>query len=138
VDSNSQFPTNGDLSTAHSSKSESADSQTPFGELLPLSANSKMGPTPHVIRTTSEIVEQRLRKKIQRLITQRDHWKSEYEKLSYILRLFPYSHAEKTYAESRVRHEKMKRLSEYDTMVPLLVSENERLKAQIETLKKTT
>jgi len=125
VDSNSQSPTNGDPSIAPTSVSGNVNSS-----LLP-----PFGPSPHLILKTSEIREQRLRKKIRRLITQRDHWKSEYEKLSYILRMFPYSYAEERYSESKIRSEKLKRLSDYDAMVPALVNENERLKAEIEKLK---
>jgi hypothetical protein len=134
VDSNSQSLPNGDPSIVLSSKSESADSPTHFGESSERSANFKIGPNPVVIKTISEIKEQRLLKKVARLQTQRDYWKSKYDKLSHVLAIFPYSHAERSYAESKARSEKLKRLNEYDTMVPLLVSENERLKAQIQIL----
>ena len=95
-----------------------------------------LGPNPHVILPTSAIVEQRLRKRILKLTQQRDHWKSKYDKLVTVLSIFPYCTAEKTYEEMKRRSENSKRLKEYDTMVPLLVSENERLKAEVERLKK--
>jgi hypothetical protein len=50
--------------------------------------------------------------------------------------MFPYTHAERDYKRSKERDEKFKRLAHYDTMVPLVVSENERLKAQVEALQK--
>ena len=136
MDFNSQSLLLGDPPTEHSSQNANAVEPTHFGESLGRFVNTKMGPTPHVILTTSEITEQRLRKKIRKLIEQRDHWKKEYEDLKKILTLFPYSYARDRYEESKIRAEKFKRLSEYDTMVPLLVSENERLKAQVEALQK--
>jgi hypothetical protein len=124
VDSNSVSLTNGDPFIVPTSVSGNADSS-----LLPPS-----GPSPHLILRTSEIAEQRLRKKIRRLITQRDHWKSEYDKLHYILRVFPYRLAEKDHKRSMETSEKLERLAHYETMVPLVVSENERLKEQIRIL----
>jgi hypothetical protein len=89
---------------------------------------------PHIILKTSEIVEQRLRKKIQRLTTQRDHWKSEYDKLSYILRMFPYSTAKDRYEERKNQEANNKRLKELDATQRLLLNENERLKEQVHIL----
>lgn len=44
--------------------------------------------------------------------------------------------AQERWEDRERRLEKLNRLKEYDTMVPLLVSENERLKAEVERLKK--
>lgn len=119
MDSNSQFPAAGDHSTKHSLE------------------NANSGPNPIVIKTISEIREQRLQKKIRRLIEQRDYWKNEYDKLSYILRLFPYRKAPREFEEFERRKKELARQSELEVTQRLLVSENERLKAEIEKLKST-
>lgn len=137
MDSNSQSPTSGDPFIVPFSVSGSVERKLPepCKELLER-LTAPNGPTPHLILKTSEIAIQRLRKKIRRLTEQRDHWKSEYEKLSYILRLFPYSQAIKERQQREDLSEKLKTLANYNTMVPLLVSENERLKAENERLRK--
>jgi hypothetical protein len=126
VDYNLPSPTHGDPYTVPSSVSGKQSEP----KLLPI------GPNPHMVQSLAAVREQRLRKKILKLITQRDHWKTEYENLRYILRLFPYVHAERDYKRNQETSEKLKRLLQYDTMIPLLVSENERLKKQVESLQK--
>lgn len=126
MDFNLPFPTHGDPYTAPSSVSGKQSEP----KLLPI------GPNPHMVQSIAAVREQRLRKKIERLKTQRDHWKSEYEKLSYILRMFPYSTAEKRWEQMRNRDADSKRLKELDATQKLLVDENERLKKQVEALQK--
>lgn len=94
------------------------------------------GPVPVVIKTTSEIREQRLEKKIRRLTQQRDYWKTEFEKLSYILRMFPYSTAQKRYEELKNRELERNRATELEVTQKLLINENERLKKQVTALQK--
>jgi hypothetical protein len=128
VDYNSQSPFSGDPFTAPFSESANSSAQT-----LP-----PTGPNPVVIKTTSEIRAQRLEKKIQKLTQQRDYWKSEYEKLSYILRMFPYSTAEERHEERRIRGIERNRAKELEVTQKLLLAENESLKKQIEALQKVT
>jgi regulator of replication initiation timing len=93
------------------------------------------GPKPHVILETSDVRIQRLQKKIRKLILQRDHWKSKYDKLASILEIYPYLFDR--YEKYEEQKAKRRRLADYDAMVPLLVNENEKLKAENERLKKT-
>lgn len=128
MDSNSQSLKSGDLSTALSCECESNSEKK----------QQPIGPDPVVIPSISEVREQRLRKKILKLTQQRDHWKSEFDKLSYILRLFPYSYgrAIEKFDERAKQQADKQRLTELGITQALLVSENERLKKQIETLQK--
>lgn len=96
----------------------------------------KTGPNPHIIHTTSEIVEQRLRKKIRKLIEQRDHYKEQNDLLTRMLRLYPF--IETRWEDYQKRKADIQRLRDYDKLVPLLENENDRLKKEIKTLKKTT
>ena len=126
MDSNSSYLKDGNLSIENFS--HSANNRPELS----------LGPTPHAILSTSAIVEQRLRKRIRKLIQQRDYWKTEYEKLKHILTLFPYTTAPRSYEESQRRAEKLQRLAEYDKMVPLLIKKNEELSKEIEKLKEVT
>jgi hypothetical protein len=93
-----------------------------------------MGPTVVVIKTTSEIREQRLEKKIRRLTQQRDHWKNEFEDLNRILRFYP--NLKQEYGKYRETQAKLARAQEMSITQALLINENERLKAKIEALEK--
>jgi flagellar biosynthesis chaperone FliJ len=91
-----------------------------------------MGPTPHVIKTTSEIKIQRLEKKIRKLTEQRDHYKAQNADLTRMLQLYPY--IMNRWEDYKKRQADSQRLRDYDKLVPLLENENDHLKAQIQIL----
>jgi len=124
VDYNLPFPTHGDPYTVPSSVREKHLEP----KLLPI------GPNPHMVQSLTAVREQRLRKKVRKLITQRDHWKTEYDKLREMLRIYPYLY--NRHEQYEKEKENRRRLHDYDTMVPLLISENEKLKKQVEALQK--
>lgn len=131
MDYNSQSPFNGDPFTGHSSKSE--DSGENLNEHLKKSC-AITGPTPHVILTTSEIREQRLRKTIRKKNEKIAFWKKEYDALKKIMDLYPY--IEKDWKYTKENSDKLAKLREYEKTVPLLVRENDNIKAENERLKK--
>lgn len=126
MDFNLPSPTHGDPYTVPSSVS----GKQLEPKLLPI------GPNPHMVQSIPEVREQRLRKKISKLTQARDHWKSEFDKLSYILRMFPYSTARSRWEEIQKRDADRKRLAELEVTQKLLVDENEKLKKQVEALQK--
>lgn len=90
------------------------------------------GPVPIVIKTTSEIREQRLAKKVEKLKKARDFWKKEYDALKYIFDHYPYMQSD--WEKYQEKLAKSQRLRDYDKLVPLLEHDNDRLRAENEKL----
>jgi hypothetical protein len=71
-----------------------------------------------------EVTIGRLRKKVHKLIKQRDHWKSEADRLTEMLRLYPF--IERGWEDHLKRKEERKRLRELEATQAVLVDRLER------------